>query len=73
MKPEADILEEVRRARETVLAGFGYDIRACAKSLNAQAAASGRKLLTRVVKPKPKQTFRGRTSRLHREAAVASL
>jgi hypothetical protein len=73
MKPEADILEEVRRARETVLAGFDFDIRTCAKVLNAQAVASGRKLLTRIVKPKHNKPFRGRTSRLHREAAVASM
>ena len=73
MKTEPDILEEVQLARETVLAAHDYDIRACAKALNAEAEASGCKLVTRVVKARPKARFHGRTSRQHREAALALL
>ncbi len=73
MNTKHDIIEEVRRAREAILAGYDYDIRACAKALNAEAKASGRKLITRIVKARPNARFPGRTSRQHREAVLAAL
>ena len=73
MKTTDDPIAEVHMNREQLFAQHGYDLRAYAAFLNAEAAASGRRLVTRVVKAQPKARFHGRTSRQHRDAALAAL
>ena len=73
MKTTDDPIAEVRANREKLFAQHGCDLRAYAAFLKAEAKASGRKLVRRTVKARPKVRFIGRTSRQHREAVLAAL